>query len=112
VQLPELSFPLVIAFGLSAHLPDGKGGFHLAFPSFKFGAKGEIEDSDSSDSDDEEKAKKKGGFGLDIKAPKLGFGFGKKDKSGDVEVEKPKVEGDIHGHASGKFKVRRFYFYK
>jgi hypothetical protein len=85
VHLPDLSIPLVIAFGLAGHLPDVKGGFHLSFPSFKFGAKGEIEDSDS-DSDDEKK--KRGGFDLGIKAPKFGFGFGK-DKSIDIDLEKP-----------------------
>lgn len=84
ISLPDLSFPLVIAFGLSAKLPDVKGGFHLSFPSFKFGAKGDVEGSDS-DSDDGAKVKK-GGFGLDIKAPKFGFG---KDKSGDVDIDKP-----------------------
>jgi hypothetical protein len=96
ISLPDLSFPLVVAFGLGVKIPDTKGGFHFAFPSFKFGAKGEIEDSDSdSDSDDEDK--KKGGFGLGIKAPK--FGFGKKDKSLDVGVELP------HTESSGKIKV-------
>lgn len=86
VTLPELSFPLVIAFGLGLKFPDTKGGFHLAFPSFKFGAKGEIEDSDSSDSDDEKKAKKSGGFGFGIKAPKFGA--------------KGEVKGEIKGSDS------------
>jgi hypothetical protein len=94
VSLPELSFPLIIAFGLGVKFPDTKGGFHLNFPSFKFGAKGEIEDSDS-DSDDDEK-KKKGGFGFGIKAPKFGFGHSEK---GDVDIAKPDVSG------SGKIKV-------
>lgn len=91
ISLPDLSLPLVIAFGLGLKLPDAKGGFHLAFPSFKFGAKGEIEDSSDSDSDDEVKGKK--GFG--IKAPK--FGFGKKDKSaaGKVEAELPEKSAKI-----------------
>jgi hypothetical protein len=99
VPLPDLSFPIVVAFGLSDKIPDVKGGFHLSFPSLKLGAKGEIEDS-SSESDDEEK-KKKGGFGFGIKAPK--FGFGHKDKPevaveatapkfGVVTVETPDVE--------------------
>jgi hypothetical protein len=104
ISLPDLSFPLVVAFGLGVKIPDVKGGFHFAFPSFKFGAKGEIEGSDSdSDSDDE---KKKGGFGLGIKAPK--FGFGKKDKSVDVALEKPKVDTTValpHTESSGKIKV-------
>jgi hypothetical protein len=100
ISLPDLSFPLIIAFGLGVKLPDVKGGFHLAFPSLKFGAKGEIEDS-SSESEEEEK--KKGGFGFGIKgpkAPKFGFEIGRKDKGikADVEVDKP----------SGKIKV----FYK
>jgi hypothetical protein len=83
IALPDLSFPLVIGFGLSAKLPETKGGFHLSFPSFKFGAKGEIEAEDSEsddDTSDEEKAKAKGG--VDVKMPK--FGFGKKDKSPDI----------------------------
>jgi hypothetical protein len=93
IPLPDLSFPLVIAFGLGAKLPSTKGGFHLSFPSFKFGAKGEIEDSSSDGDDDEHKAKKvSGGFGLDIKAPKFGFGFGKKDKSVEIEAEAPTIK--------------------
>jgi hypothetical protein len=93
INLPDLSFPFVVAFGLGVKLPEVKGGFHLAFPSFKFGAKGEIEDSDSS-SDEDDEIKKKGGFGFDIKAPKLGFGFGKKGKSGDVGI-KGKGDADM-----------------
>lgn len=87
ISLPDLSFPVVVAFGLA--LPDAKGGFNFnfAFPSFKFGAKGEVEDS-SSDEEVEASGKKKFGFGL----PKIG---GKADK--------PDVE------AYGKFKVRNQY---
>ena len=93
-SLPELSFPLVIAFGVGVKVPEVRGGFHLSFPSFKFGAKGEIEDSSSSssDSDEEGDAKKKRGQGFGIKAPKLGFGSGA-SASGDVDVsrKRPKV---------------------
>jgi hypothetical protein len=96
VSLPELSFPLVIAFGLGVKFPDTKGGFHLNFPSFKFGAKGEIEDS-GSDSDDEKK--KKGGFGFGIKAPKFGFGHSEK---GEIDV--PRTSAEISGDV-GKHKV-------
>jgi hypothetical protein len=88
ISLPDISFPAVIAFGLGAKLPDVKGGFHLSFPSFKFGAKGEIEDSDSESDDDDKK--KKGGFGFGIKAPKFGFGHGEK-----VEVDKPKLDASL-----------------
>lgn len=35
ISLPDLSFPLILAFGLG--IPDGKGGFNFSFPSFKFG---------------------------------------------------------------------------
>jgi hypothetical protein len=100
IVLPDLSIPLVIAFGVGIKLPEGKGGFNFAFPSFKFGAKGEVEDSDS-DSDNEGKGKK--GFG--IKAPKFGFGKDKKEKSLekiDASVELPeksaklKVLSDLH----------------
>lgn len=87
VSLPDVSFPIVIAFGLGAKIPDVKGGFHLSFPSFKFGSKGEIEDSDS-DSDDDKK--KKGGFGFGIKAPKFGFGHSEKG-----DVDKPKLDTSI-----------------
>jgi hypothetical protein len=109
ISLPDLSFPLVIAFGLGVKIPDAKGGFHLSFPSFKFGAKGEIEDSGSdsdSDSDSDNDDKKKGGFGFGIKAAK--FGFGKKDKSIDLDVDKPKVDSSVelpHIEGSGKVKV-------
>ena len=103
--LPDLSLPLVIAFGVGVKFPDTKGGFHLSFPSFKFGAKGDTEGSDSeSDSDDEEK--KKGGFGFGIKVPKVG----KKDKS----VDKPKLDTSSsaqlpHVEGSGKLKVISYY---
>jgi hypothetical protein len=80
VNLPDTSFPLVIAFGVGAKIPDVKGGFGFSFPSFKLGAKGEIESSDS-DSDDG----KKGGFGFGLKVPK----FGKGDK---VESSPPKMK--------------------
>jgi hypothetical protein len=105
IALPDLSFPLVIAFGLGVKIPDIKGGFHLAFPSFKFGAKGEIEDS-GSESEEEEKKKKSGGFGFGIKAPKIGFGH--KDKA-EVAVDKPELaastSGEITAEKSGKHKV-------
>jgi hypothetical protein len=96
VPLPEPSFPLVIVFGLGLKVPDVHGGFHLALPSIKFGAKGEIEDSSSSDSDDEGKRK----LGIDIKAPKFGFGLGHKDKSAEIDVA---VEAS--GSTGGKLKV-------
>jgi hypothetical protein len=107
VSLPDLAFPLVVAFGLGVKIPDFKGGFHLSFPSFKFGAKGEIEDSDP-DSDGEDKKK---GLGFGIKAPK--FGFGKKDKSGsvDLDIDKPKSDTSVdfpHTQSSGKIKVYSF----
>ncbi len=53
--LPELTYPIIIAFALGVKLPDAKGGFNFgfAFPKFKFGAKGEVEEesrvSDESD---------------------------------------------------------------
>lgn len=89
VSLPDLSFPFVLAFGLS--VPDAKGGFSFGFPSFKFGSKGEVEDSSSEDEVSAEgKGKKKFGFGLDVGLPKFGG-----EKSADVEA-RPK---------GGKFKV-------
>lgn len=110
VPLPDLAFPLVIAFGVGIKIPDVKGGFHFGFPSFKFGEKGEIEDSSSSESEDDEKTgkgKKSRGFDLDIKAPKIGFGFGGKGekKTGEVDIEKPDVSGKVKGKGKAKGKV-------
>lgn len=93
-SLPDLSFPFILAFGLS--VPDAKGGFNFSFPSFKFGSKGEVEDSSSSDEGEasaEGKGKKKFGFGLDVGLPKFGG-----DKSADVDVPRK----------GGKFKVCYF----
>jgi hypothetical protein len=100
VSLPDLSFPLVIAFGLGVKFPDTKGGFHLNFPSFKFSTKGEIDDSDSdSESDDEGKK----GFGFGIKKPKFGKG------KADLELNKPKLDTSVElPHTEGKFKVNHF----
>ena len=81
IPLPDLSFPLVIAFGLSVKIPDVRGGFHLSFPSFRFGEKGEVSYSSDSDSDDEEASGKRG---LGLKMPK--FGTGKGDKSASTKV--------------------------
>lgn len=136
VSLPELSFPLIIAFGLGVKFPDTKGGFHLSFPSFKFGAKGEIESSDSesddentgksggfgfgirapkfgakgeidnSGSDSDDEKKKFGGFGLGIKAPKIGFGHSGK---GDIDFSQP--ETPVRGPGLGKPKVTGFFFF-
>ena len=92
LALPDLSFPFVVAFGVSAKLPDTKGGFHLAFPSFKFGTKGEIEaldsesDDEEDDDDDDDKAKGKAG----LKIPKFGFG------------KKPEASADVSGSAKVK----------
>lgn len=97
----------MIAFGLGLKLPEIKGGFNLSFPSFKFGAKGEVEDSSSSESEDEGKGKKSRDFGIDIKAPKFGFG-GKKDKSIDVSSDKPSKDVDLSGK-SAKVKVSFFH---
>lgn len=66
VSLPDLSFPVVLAFGLS--MPDAKGGFNLPFPSFKFGSKV----VDDSSSDDESAKGKKFGFGFDASLPEIG----------------------------------------
>lgn len=99
ISLPDLSFPLVVAFGLGVKIPDAKRDFHLSFPSFKFGNKGEIEESDSSsESEDEDKT---GGFGLGITPPKIGFG---KRKSADLD--KPKIDTSVDlPHAESKVQV-------
>jgi hypothetical protein len=87
VSLPDLSFPLVLAFGLG--VPDAKGGFnlHFSFPSFKFGSKGEVEDESSSDEEDKHKKKFDLGFGV----PKFG---GK----ADVHIDKPDKKVHLHSH--------------
>lgn len=103
ISLPDLSFPLVVAFGLSTEIPDVKGEFHFSFPSFKFGAKGEIESSDSESDSDSDEEKKKGGFRIGIKAPKFGFG-GKKDKQVEIGMGKPTLDLP-HTESSGKIKV-------
>lgn len=69
VPLPEQGFPLVIGFGLGAKMPES--GFGLSFPSFKFGAKGEVELSESSSSSDSEEEKQKEKPKLDISLPKV-----------------------------------------
>lgn len=66
ITLPVL-FPLIIAFGLSTKIPDAKGGFGFGFPSFKFGSKGDIEESSESE-DEEPKAKSRAV--VDVPAPK------------------------------------------
>lgn len=44
VQLPELSYPLVVAFGVSGKLPESKAhSRNISFPSFKFNTSGNIE---------------------------------------------------------------------
>jgi hypothetical protein len=73
-NLPDVSFPIIIAFGVAPKLPDVKGGVSFSFPAFKFGAEGELETSDSSDSEDEDKKKRSGTFGFGLKAPKFGKG--------------------------------------
>jgi len=73
ITLPDLSFPIAIAFGLGVKVPDVKGGFGFSFPSFKFGAKGEVESAEVEEEEEEEeeeievKPKEKG--------KKVSFGF-------------------------------------
>ncbi len=62
ISLPDLSFPVAIAFGVGAKIPDVKSkGFGFSFPNFKLGAAGEVE---ASDSDEEAETKKSGGFSV------------------------------------------------
>ena len=93
VALPDLSFPIVLAFGLS--VPDSKGGFNIAFPSFKLGGKGEIDDDSSSDEEESKKGKKKFGLSFDA-SPKIGA---KHDKP--APSRKLKVLGR-DGHEGGR----------
>lgn len=96
VPLPDLSFPIVIVFGIGIKIPEVKGGFRLSLP-FKFGSSGkkllglvtevtyslgDIEDSSSEESEDESdgEAKAKGGLSL----PKVGFKIGGKKKESDM----------------------------
>lgn len=87
VTLPEVAFPLVIAFAVGGKIPEVKGGFRFGFPSFKFGSKGEVEES-SSDSEDEAKEKKK---------PKVAAAA---DIAGSAKIPKEKKEKSV------KFKVK------
>lgn len=67
IDLPDISAPVVVAFGLGISLP-GKGGFGLSFPSFKFKGTGEISDSDS---DNEKAASASASAKGGIKFPKV-----------------------------------------
>lgn len=84
IALPDLapSYPLVIAFGLNAKLPEpGRDWFNFSFPSIrlpKFGV--ELSDSES-ESDDEGKKKHK----LGLKMPKFG-GSAEGDKDAKFKV--------------------------
>jgi hypothetical protein len=40
VTLPDLSVPVVVAFGVGVKIPDGKIGFGFAFPSLRLSASG------------------------------------------------------------------------
>jgi hypothetical protein len=62
VPLPDSGYPIVVAFGLGPKMPES--GFGLSFPSFKFGAKGEVEVDESSDSEEDDKSKSGSGFSL------------------------------------------------
>ena len=57
VPLPDQGYPIVVAFGLGPRMPES--GFGLSFPSFKFGAQGEVDLSESSSDSEDEKAKAK-----------------------------------------------------
>ena len=94
VVLPDTSFPLVIAFGVGAKLPEVKGGFSFSFPSLKL--KGEGESSDS-ESDDDEDGKKAVGFGFNVKVPRFGKGNEKekdiaKSKGAKASTSAPKIK--------------------
>jgi hypothetical protein len=66
VPLPDQGYPIVVAFGLGPKMPES--GFGLSFPSFKFGAKGEVEVAESSsDSEEDEKVKAK----FELSLPKV-----------------------------------------
>lgn len=90
VTLPELSFPMVLAFGLGTKIPEAKG-FSFAFPSFSFGSKGEVESSSDSEEENFETPKVGGGINLNISLPKFGFG-GKGEKSTEASTPGVKVQ--------------------
>lgn len=62
VWLPDLAFPLIVAFGIATKLPEVKGGFSFgfAFPSFKFNDRGEVVSSSDGYSSEEEESEDKG----------------------------------------------------
>jgi hypothetical protein len=50
VVLPDLSFPVIITFGVGTKIPDTKPKFGFSFPAIRFGTTGEVE----SDEDEHE----------------------------------------------------------
>lgn len=67
ILIVYLVLSLVLAFGVG----DAKDGFNFAFPSFKLGAKGDVED----ESEEGDQAKAGFSFGIGCKAPKEGGKF-------------------------------------
>jgi hypothetical protein len=53
VVLPDLSFPVIVTFGLGTKIPDAKSKFGFSFPSLRFvGASGEVEPDEDEDEGD------------------------------------------------------------
>ncbi len=74
IDLPDLTLPIVLAFGVGVKIPEARGSFGFSFPSFKFGEKGDVESEEEDDEEEEEiHAKGRAGFGL----PSFKFGKGK-----------------------------------
>ena len=67
IVLPDLTFPVIIAFGLGTKIPDGKHKFGFSFPSLKFGSSGDVESDDDEDDEQTRKYSKP--------APKVPFNY-------------------------------------
>lgn len=72
VHLPDLSYPLVIAFGVSAKVPESKAqSRHFSFPSFKFSPSGEVEVPDEDDDTHKTTTSSRKSGGINFRTPKV-----------------------------------------
>jgi hypothetical protein len=83
IPLPDVNIPFIVAFGVGSKVPEVKGGLGFSFPTFKFGAKGDVESGDDAGSEDERESI--GGIGFKLKMPQ----FGGKHEKEKVVVDIP-----------------------
>lgn len=91
VNLPDKSFPLVLAFGLG--VPDAKGGFDLSLPRFKLGGRkrGDGSESESESESEEDTVLDSAGIAVNAGVPEFeGQASIDINVDLDVEVEKKK----------------------